>query len=143
MQELTQYFTLHPVLAIGALGMLLTVIMYELRARSQSFSGLSPMQAIQLMNKGALVIDVRPTEAFATGHIGPARNIAAGDLPGQAESLKRFREKPVLICCDTGVISGGAARTLTGLGFTQVTNLHGGLNAWRRDNLPLIKDVRG
>jgi rhodanese-related sulfurtransferase len=65
------------------------------------------------------------------------------DLPGQAEALKRFREKPVLICCDTGVISGGAARRLSGLGFTQVANLRGGLNAWRRDNLPLIKDPRG
>ncbi len=143
MQEITQHFTLHPVLFIGALGMLIVVIMTEMRARSQSFSGVSPMQAIQLMNKGALVVDVRPTDAFAAGHIGDARNIAAAELPGQAESLKRFREKPVLICCDTGVISGGAARRLSGLGFTQVANLRGGLNAWRKDNLPLIKEPRG
>jgi rhodanese-related sulfurtransferase len=94
------------------------------------------------MNKGGLVIDVRANDAFAAGHIGEARNIAAAELPNQADALKRYKDKPVVLCCDTGVISGGAARRLAALGFTQVANLRGGLNAWRQENLPLIKGAR-
>jgi rhodanese-related sulfurtransferase len=142
MQELTRHLLLHPYLVALAAVLLVAVIVTELRTRGQTSSGVSPMQTIQLMNKGALVIDVRANDAYATGHIGDARNIAATDLPTQAESLKRYREKPVVVCCDTGVISGGAARRLAALGFTQVANLRGGLNAWRQENLPLIKGSR-
>jgi rhodanese-related sulfurtransferase len=40
------------------------------------------------------------------------------------------------------VISGGAARKLAALGFTQVVNLRGGLNGWRQEHLPLNKGAR-
>ncbi|MGH8252798.1 MAG: rhodanese-like domain-containing protein [Steroidobacteraceae bacterium] len=142
MQELTQHLLLHPYLTAFAAVLLVGVIVTELRSRGQGSAGVSPTQAIQLMNKGALVIDVRANDAFAAGHIGEARNIAATDLPKQADALKRYKDKPVVLCCDTGVISGGAARRLATLGFTQVANLRGGINAWRQENLPLIKGAR-
>ena len=143
MHELTQHLIRHYFLAGGALFVLVAVIVTEMRARSQSSGSVTPTQAIQLMNKGALVIDVRSHDQYAAGHIGEARNITAADLPAQADSLKRFRDKPIVLCCDTGVIAGGAARRLAGLGFTQVAALRGGLNGWRQDNLPLIKGARG
>jgi len=142
MQELTQHLMLHPYLTALAAILLVAVIVTELRSRGQGSAGVSPTQTIQLMNKGALVIDVRANDAFAGGHIGEARNIAAADLPNQADTLKRFKDKPVVLCCDTGVISGGAARKLAALGFTQVANLRGGINAWRQENLPLNKGAR-
>ena len=142
MQDLTQHVILHPYLVVGAVILLGAVIVTEVRMRGHGSGAVTPMQAIQLMNKGALVIDVRGGEAYAAGHIGDARNILAADLPAQAESLKRYRDKPVVLCCDTGVISGGAARKLTALGFTQAVNLRGGLNGWRQENLPLNKGAR-
>ena len=45
--------------------------------------------------------------------------------------------------CDSGISGAGAARTLAKLGFTKVFNLEGGLNAWVKDNLPLIEDRGG
>ncbi len=45
--------------------------------------------------------------------------------------------------CDSGLSGAGAARTLAKLGFTQVFNLEGGLNAWIKDNLPLTKGSNG
>jgi rhodanese-related sulfurtransferase len=142
MQDLTQHLILHPYLVAGAVVMLAAVIFTEVRMRAHGSGAVTPMQAIQLMNKGALVIDVRSSDAYAAGHIGEARNIAAADLPAQADSLKRYRDRPVVLCCDTGVISSGAARKLTALGFTQVANLRGGLNGWRQENLPLNKGAR-
>jgi rhodanese-related sulfurtransferase len=94
--------------------------------------------AVRLMNGGALVIDVRTADAYAAGHIIDARHIPQAEIAAQADSLKKYREKPVIVCCDSGVTSGTAAVVLKSLGFTQVVNLRGGINAWKSDNMPIV-----
>jgi rhodanese-related sulfurtransferase len=66
------------------------------------------------------------------------------EIAGAGESLKRFKDKVVITCCESGMRSGAAARVLQAQGFTKVVNLRGGLQAWRADSLPLVKgDGRG
>ena len=48
-------------------------------------------------------------------------------------------EKPVIVYCDAGSTSAGAARQLRASGFNKVVTLSGGLNSWRQENLPLVK----
>lgn len=139
MQQLIEYFGNHPYLAAAAALMLVVVIVSELRARIQDYAAIAPTDAIRMMNQGGLVIDVRDSAQFAAGHIGEARNIVPGELAGSAEQLKKFREKPVIICCDNGMQAGAAARELARLGFAKVFNLRGGLGAWRQENLPLVR----
>ena len=139
MQRLLEFIAHHPYLAIGAVLSGAAVIFYEIRERVQSFAALSAMQAVRLMNQGALVIDLRAKELYDAGHIGDARNVPVADLESQADSLKKWREKAVITYCDTGTNGASGARTLMKLGFTKVFNLHGGLNAWVKDNLPLAK----
>jgi rhodanese-related sulfurtransferase len=143
MQRLLEYIGHHPYLAAGAVSAGIALIFYEVRARIQSFAALSAMQAVRLMNQGALVLDLRAKESFDAGHIGDARNVPAAALESQAESLKKWRDKTVITYCDSGVSGAGAARTLAKLGFTKVFNLEGGLNAWIKDNLPLAKTAAG
>ena len=121
----------------------LALMLYELRARAQSFAALSSTQAVRLMNQGAIVVDLRDKEAFHAGHIGDARNIPSAELAAQADSLKKWRDKTVITYCDSGVTGAAAVRTLAKLGFTQVFNLEGGMNAWIKDNLPLTKSAEG
>ena len=143
MQRLLEFIGNHYYLAGGAVLAAAAVIIYELRARVQSFAALSSMQAVRLMNQGALVIDLRDKESFDAGHIGDARNVPSAQLESQADSLKKWREKNVITYCDSGISGAGAARTLMKLGFTKVFNLQGGLNAWVKDNLPLMKTTGG
>jgi len=143
MQRLLEYLGHHPYLASGAVLALLVVSVYELRERLQAFAALSAMQAVRLMNQGALVIDLRPREAFDAGHIGEARSLPAQELEAQAETLKKWRDKTVITYCNDGREGAGAARTLAKLGFTKVFNLQGGLNAWVKDNMPLAKGAAG
>jgi rhodanese-related sulfurtransferase len=139
MQRLLEYIGHHPYLASGAVIAALAVIFTEVRTRLQNFSALSAMQAVRLMNQGALVIDLRSKELYDAGHINDARNVPAAELESQADSLKKWREKPVIAYCDQGTSAAAAVRTLTRLGFTKVFNLEGGLAGWVRDNLPLTK----
>jgi rhodanese-related sulfurtransferase len=143
MQRLFEYIGHHPFLASGAVLAALALAVYEIQARLQAFAALSAMQAVRLMNQGALVLDLRAREAFDAGHIGDARNVPAADLPSQADSLKKWRDKTVITYDDTGNGGASAARTLMKLGFTKVFNLQGGLNAWVKDNLPLAKTGSG
>jgi rhodanese-related sulfurtransferase len=139
MQRFLEYVGHHPYYTAAAILAAAAVIFYEVRERMMAFAGLSAMQAVRLMNQGALVIDLRAKEPYEAGHIGEARNVPAAQLEAQAESLKKWRDKNVITYCDTGVSAASGARTLMKLGFTKVFTLQGGLNAWVKDNLPLTK----
>jgi rhodanese-related sulfurtransferase len=143
MQRLLEYIAHHPYLAGATLLAAIAVLVFELRARVHAFAALSAMQAVRLMNQGALVIDLRTKELFDAGHIVDARNIPVAELESQADVLKKWRDKNVITYCDSGAQGASAARSLMKLGFTKVFNLHGGLNAWVKDNLPLAKTAGG
>jgi rhodanese-related sulfurtransferase len=143
MQRLLEFIGHHPYLAAAAVAAALVVVIYELRERVQAFAAVSAMQAVRLMNQGALVIDLRSKELYDAGHIGDARNVPTAELESQAESLKKWRDKNVITYCDSGANGASAARSLIKLGFTKVFNLQGGLNAWVKDNLPLAKTASG
>jgi rhodanese-related sulfurtransferase len=143
MQRLFEYLGHHPWLAGSAGLVAVALAVYEILARIQAFAALPAMQAVRLMNHGALVLDLRTKESFDAGHIGDARHLPAAELELQADSLKKWRDKNVITYDDSGSGGAGAARTLTKLGFTKVSSLEGGLNAWIKDNLPLTKTASG
>ncbi len=143
MQRLFEFIGHHPFLACSALLAAVALAVFEVRARLQAFAALSAMQAVRLMNQGALVLDLRTKQSFDAGHIGDARNVPAVELEAQADSLKKWRDKHVIAYDDNGTGGAGAARTLAKMGFTKVFSLEGGLNAWVKDNLPLSRTVTG
>jgi rhodanese-related sulfurtransferase len=143
MQRLLDFIGHHPYLAGATLLAAIAVLVFELRARVHAFAALSAMQAVRLMNQGALVIDLRSKELYDAGHIVDARNVPVAELESQADALKKWRDKNVITYCDSGANGAGAARSLMKLGFTKVFNLQGGLNAWVKDNLPLAKTAGG
>jgi rhodanese-related sulfurtransferase len=130
----------HPWLATFALVAGLAVLLHELYLRTQSVGAIAPQEAIRLMNQGATVLDLRPPEAYAAGHINGARNFDTGQIVKGAETLKRYKEKPLIVFSDSSTLAAAAVRTLTRQGFTKVFNLRGGVDAWRAQNLPLARD---
>jgi len=68
-----------------------------------------------------------------------ARNLPSADIAKAGETLRKFKDKVVIACCETGLSSGAAVRALQVQGFDKAVNLRGGLQAWRGDNLPLVK----
>ena len=143
MQQILEYLAHHPWLGAAAAVTLVAVAIYETLANLRSSGALSTVQAVRLMNQGALVIDVRDKAAFDAGHIGEARNIPVAALGNEAEALKKWREKSVITYCDSGRDAATAVRTLTKLGFTRVVSLDGGLAAWTKDNLPVTRSGGG
>lgn len=139
MNRFFEYTTNHPFLIAAAAILAVLAIVIEMRHRSRGASAIGTADAVRLANTGALVVDVRDSKDYEAGHIIEARHIPAAEIGSRAESLKKFKEKPVIVYCDAGSTSAGAARQLRASGFNKVVTLSGGLNSWRQENLPLVK----
>ena len=93
--------------------------------------------AAEIVKSNVAVIDVRTPEEFSQGHINGARRMDSAEILLAGDKLKKYKEKPVVVYCESGSLGASAARVLAGQGFKQALNLRGGLAAWRTENLPL------
>ena len=144
MQQLLEYVANHPVLVGATVLLALAALAYEWWRTRAGGQSIGPLDAVRLMNQGALVLDVRSRDQYDAGHVIDARNLPSTELASSVETLKKYRDKPVLTCCETGMTAGAAARTLREQGFSKVASLRGGLQAWRAESLPLVcSDAKG
>ncbi|MGH8721938.1 MAG: rhodanese-like domain-containing protein, partial [Burkholderiales bacterium] len=140
MAQILEFAGNHPFLILAAAALVVLIIVNELRLRVRGVTELSPGEAIGRINRDALVLDVRTPEQYDSGHIIHALNVPLDELPGRIEDLKKKHGgNPIVTCCATGITGARAARQLRAQGFGQVYNLRGGLDAWRRENLPVEK----
>jgi len=142
MDRFLEYAARHPFL-VGATAILaIAVAAYEMSKLRSGGRAVGPADAVRLLNQGALLIDVRTRAEYDSGHVIDAKHLPQEQLAQAGETFKRFKDKVVITCCESGARSGAAARVLQAQGFTKVVNLRGGLQAWRADALPLVKDGR-
>jgi rhodanese-related sulfurtransferase len=139
MERLFEYANHHPWLAGALVLVSILVIVYEMRVQSETKASVSPQDMVRLMNQGALLIDLRPLEQYSAGHVGGARQMSGEQILQAADTLKKYKERAVVVYDDTGSLSASAVRQLAAQGFTKAFNLRGGLAAWRTENLPLTR----
>jgi rhodanese-related sulfurtransferase len=139
MDRLLEYATRHPFLVGGTAALAVVLLIYELSRARSSGQSVGPLDAVRLLNQGALLLDVRSKAEFDSGHVIDARHVPQEELAGSVEALKKYRDKVVIACCESGMRSSSAVRVLMAQGFTKVVNLRGGIAAWRTENLPLVK----
>jgi len=139
MQQILEYIARHPFLTGGTLLVALVTLAYEASRARGGGQSVGPTEAVRLLNEGAVIFDVRPRDQFDAGHVIDARNLPGGDVAQGGEAIKRLRDKVVITCCDTGMSGAAAARALRSQGYSKVANLRGGLQAWRAENLPLVR----
>jgi len=75
-----------------------------------------------------LLIDVRESHEHAVSRIDGARLIPLRELPSQLAELPRDRE--IIIHCKSGARSARAVKLMLESGFSRVTNVQGGIDAW-------------
>lgn len=138
MERYLEFAGNHPILVGGLVFTLFLLIATELRRKALGVTSIEPQDAVQLINKDGVVIDLRSAEAFSRGHIVNARNIPYDELAAKREVIAKYKATPVVAVCDAGMTSGKAVAELRKAGFEQVYGLKGGINAWRQASLPLV-----
>src|SRR5580692_11125832 len=97
-------------------------------------------RALLLRDEIAL-LDLRHEAAFATGHPLFAANMAAQRIALEAETRLPRKDVPIVVYDAGEGLVAEAADRLTALGYTDVRQLAGGLDAWRKAGFELFKDV--
>ncbi|GAA3781435.1 hypothetical protein GCM10022271_12170 [Corallibacter vietnamensis] len=73
--------------------------------------GAKKRQVQLYMQNGAEIIDVRTQREWDSGHIEGSRHIPLDDLKNHVDELKTLN-KPLVVCCKSGVRSAKAAKFL-------------------------------
>jgi molybdopterin/thiamine biosynthesis adenylyltransferase/rhodanese-related sulfurtransferase len=103
-----------------------------LRQIKDRIDEVDPAAVREQLQSGALVIDVRQDEEWATGHIPGARHVPKSHLESRIEGTAPDKAQPVLLYCASGQRSAWAARTLIeDLGYQNVASMTGGFTLWK------------
>ena len=137
MDHFLDYLHNHLYLAGLTVAALTAVLVYEVRMRATEFASISAQEAIRLMNQGAVVLDLRDKGAHDAGRVSGSRLLTAEQLASAGESLKKLKNKTLVVYCDRGIRSATAVRQLHEQGFLQAFSLRGGVTAWQAEGLPL------
>lgn len=94
-------------------------------------------EAQELLNHGALLLDVRRDDEWQAGHAPQARHIPLDELTARAGEVPT--EQRVVAVCRSGARSGRATQFLRRSGI-DVVNLDGGMQAWARAGGDVVRD---
>lgn len=74
----------------------------------------------QLLNEGAMVIDVRTSGEFQNGSLPGSKNMPLAGIASATKNLSK--DTTIIAVCASGMRSGAARRLLKSNGFTAVHN---------------------
>src|ERR1700716_294893 len=103
-----------------------------LRQIKSRIDEVDPAVVREQITNGAVLVDVRETDEFATGHIPGAKHVPRGYLESRIEGAVADRSAHVILYCQSGNRSAYAARTLIeDLGYENVESMIGGITLWK------------
>lgn len=95
------------------------VIIFMLKQAGQ----ISPQAAVAHLKNGALVIDVRSSGEFASGHLSVAINVPLDEIESALPQRVKDKHQVLLLHCLSGTRSGMAKTKLKRMGYLNVFNL--------------------
>ena len=140
MEQLLEFTNNHLWLTAGLVASLFLVIFTEFRLQARAGTDLSVADAIRLINDDAQVLDIRPAEDYAKGHIAGARNLTADQVGDNEDRLDSLKGKKIIVACQNGMQCSKVVGDLRRKGYGDVFALKGGIAAWQQDNLPLVSE---
>ena len=142
--ELMAFAGRHPYLSLALAGLTLALIYNELAGRLSGIRRIGPATLTALINRdNALVVDLRAAADFDKGHIAGAKNVLLSQFDPENKQLTAAKALPVVLVCKVGESANSAAKRLLKAGFSNVSVLEGGVQAWQAADLPLVKKSRG
>lgn len=140
MRDFTEFALQNTLLFVALFAILGLLIGSEVLRRMRGVQTIDPNGALRLMNdRDAAILDVRDAAQYREGHIPQARHIPATALRERLNELDKFKDKPVIVYCQSGVTSQSACALLKKNGFAETHSLSGGLAAWLDAKLPVSR----
>ena len=139
-ERLPEFFASHPILSLAFIAITLALIANEFSRFTRGYKALTPALLTQLINReNALVVDVSPLNDFEKGHIVGSKNVVMSQFDPENKHLAPAKALPVVLVCKLGQTATDAAKRLRKAGFTNVSILEGGVQAWQGADMPVVK----
>ena len=112
----------------------------------QRLRRLGPAEAFDAVQRGALLVDIRPqAQRAAEGLVPGALHVERNVLEWRFDPVSEARlpqvtgyDQQVIIMCSQGYASSLAAASLQDIGLVNATDLDGGFLAWAASGLPCL-----
>jgi rhodanese-related sulfurtransferase len=95
------------------------------------------LEGHELVDAGALLLDVREPDEWAAGHAPEAQFLPLGQVQDRVDELPKDRR--IVAICRSGARSATVTEALNAWGYDAV-NLAGGMRAWAGAGLPVVTD---
>ncbi|MFW0024822.1 MAG: rhodanese-like domain-containing protein [Coxiella endosymbiont of Dermacentor nuttalli] len=142
MEKLSQFISNHWLLVTTFIITLIVLFILEVLSKKELWRNnrLTPAQVVQLINnEKAIVIDVRDSKTFETGHITHAINIPITELDKSFKEIEQYKQQTLIIVCTIGKKSAYFVNKLYKQDYQKVYMLVGGMSAWINADMPVIK----
>ena len=118
--------------------LVIILILFFISNSKKGGTKISCQSLISLTNQDqALIVDLRSSEAFNSGHITASINIPVNDVSRRSNEIINSTKSVVLVC-EMGSSSTNVGETLKKEGLKDIFILRGGINEWKMNNLPLV-----
>lgn len=119
----------------GQSGSTTTTATYKNASVGEAFSLIANNQD----NADFVIIDVRTPAEYAEGHIAHAVLVDLNSGSFDTEIVKQDKSKKYLVYCRSGNRSATASGKMVRFGFTDVTNMTGGITDWVSAGYPVLQ----
>ena len=138
MDQYIEFISNHPVLSIIWLALVAMLISSWFKSKFSAIRQINPQQLTLLINRDdGQVIDIRSQKEFNSGRISGATHLNPEKAKqSDFSSLEKFKTKPIILVCTTGMTASGIATAMHKAGFERVYVLSGGMGAWQSASLP-------
>ncbi len=106
----------------------------------QGLRFLSPRETWQVLEQGAVLLDLRSDELMEMKAFQVPVQIHVPHRELEAHSENLPADRPLVLADSSGVFTKAAAHFLLEHGFQQVACLNGGMLAWDQEDLPVVTD---
>ena len=130
-----EYISNNLLISAGLMISFLLLIFNELKIKKQHIATVDLFKAVQLINIGANVLDLRSADVFKKGHIVNSKNMTKEQVSSKKNSMSN---KTTIIVCDTGESSSKLVNEIRSSGIENVYGIRGGINSWSEANMPLV-----
>ncbi len=107
-------------------------------ARQDSLTDLTVQAVKARLDAGEelLLLDIREPYELLINHLDGARNVPMSEIEDRLTEIPR--DRPVVVFCHHGVRSVRLIRALQEIGYTNLINMRGGIDAWSREIDPAV-----
>jgi rhodanese-related sulfurtransferase len=103
------------------------------------FKDVDVKAAKKLYEQGVYLLDVRTGPEYEAGHLPGAQLIPVQELEKRLKEVKAKKDAKILVYCRSGARSIVASEILVKSGYTKISNMLGGFNAWSAATYPSEK----